>query len=133
MEQYPFVLSPGLMKHWPGLFGLEDMEQCEREIVQDMEIMKRMYPKEARFITVLIEEACDRLEYEGSPMFDERPDRMMMLRMADDVCGMVCQEEGTPRYEQMHTMIEILLCNEFHERRCRHARRTRHYPYGMKR
>lgn len=43
------------------------------DIDRDMEYMKEMYPKAVRAIQREVDEECDKLEYDGSCMFDEHP------------------------------------------------------------
>lgn len=57
----------------------------EAEYERDMERMKRMYPQEVRSIQEYVEEECDKLEYEGSMMFDEYPDRLMLRRICSNI------------------------------------------------
>ena len=64
----------------------------EAEYERDMEQLKRLYPQEVRTIQELVEEECDKMEYEGSMMFDEYPDRLMMRQ----ICDRVYQKAGQP-------------------------------------
>lgn len=69
----------------------------EAEYERDMERMKRMYPQEVRTIQEYVEEECDKLEYEGSMMFDEYPDRLMLRR----ICASIYQKVAAPNdYEE---------------------------------
>ena len=47
----------------------------ERENRRDYEYMKAAYPDTAKRLLPHIEEECDRMEYEGSMMYDEYPDQ----------------------------------------------------------
>ncbi|MDE5873164.1 MAG: hypothetical protein K2H07_04555, partial [Lachnospiraceae bacterium] len=40
----------------------------ERELEADREYLMQMYPAKARLIMVMVEDECDKLEFEGSPM-----------------------------------------------------------------
>lgn len=48
----------------------------ERQNQRDYEYMKSVYPGTAKRLIPYIEEECDRLEYTGSVMYDEYPDRL---------------------------------------------------------
>ncbi len=61
-------------------YPMQNLYQTEMEYEKDMERMKEMYPREVRMLLPRIEERCDELEYEGSRIYDENPDRMMMER-----------------------------------------------------
>lgn len=60
---------------------LEEEKMMER----DLRRLQAMYPETAKKILPYIMEACDRMEYEGSAMFDEYPDRTTVQRMEDEV------------------------------------------------
>jgi len=59
------------------------MEEMEYE--RDMERIKELYPQDAKRILKLVEEECDKMEYEGSMMFDEYPDRVMLKAICDRI------------------------------------------------
>lgn len=129
----PFYLT------YPMLLPYENLEEQER----DMEYLKSMYPDAAKDVQGLVEEECDKLEYEGSFMFDDRPDKLMLRKISMDIYDKVKdsledeqQEEedmddeelfsmqyrprGRRRRIGMEDIIEILLFNEIYRRRCRH-------------
>ena len=63
----------------PLLFDDERIEQ------RDFEYMKSMYPEMARKLAPYVEEECDRMEYEGSMIYDEYPDQLQIHLM----CGRI--------------------------------------------
>ncbi|MCC8168695.1 MAG: hypothetical protein LIO37_05090 [Clostridiales bacterium] len=60
--------------------ALQKLYQMEMEYEKDMERMKALYPVQVRQLMPVIEDYCDGLEYEGSRIYDENPDAMMMRR-----------------------------------------------------
>ena len=52
-----------------------------------MENFKSMYPRGIRVIQSYVSEACDRMDYQNSPMYDEWPEQ----RMVDQMCNSVCE------------------------------------------
>ena len=64
---------------------MQNVYAVEMEYERDMERMKELYPQEAKRIQRLVEEECDKLEYEGSMMFDEYPDRVMLKVICDRI------------------------------------------------
>ena len=66
----------------------------------------------------LVEEECDRLEYEGSMMYDEYPDRVSMLFLCDKLQNK-CEQ---PVDQAKRSLLEVLLYNEMYRRRCRYRR-----------
>ena len=55
------------------------------EKTRDKRRFQELYPSLARQIQPLVEEACDRMEYEGSLMFDEYPDKLLIRRMVRSI------------------------------------------------
>lgn len=53
---------------------------------QDAAYMKQLYPKAVRRIQDEINEQCDKLEYEGSCMFDQYPDPVHLQMIVDLIC-----------------------------------------------
>ena len=74
------------------------MEELEYE--RDMRKLKDMYPKEVRSIQTMVEDECDKMEYEGSLMFDEYPDRLMLEMVVDRICQRISGEETDVTAEQ---------------------------------
>lgn len=122
------------------------MEDQENE--RDMERIKELYPDIAREIARHVEEACDKMEYEGSMMFDESPDRLMMRRIAaaiyekmkeqypvdegeDKDEELVMNQEVRRRYPKgknwLSDLIEVMLYQEIFRRRCRRRSCRRWY------
>ena len=52
-----------------------------------MENFKSMYPREIQVIQSYVSEACDRMDYQNSPMYDEWPEQ----RLVDQMCNLVCE------------------------------------------
>lgn len=76
---YPFPADTyGYQPNIPGQSPLFEDDFCET----DMEYMKRLYPKPVRQIQREVEEQCDKLEYEGSCMFDQYPDAVHIRMIA---------------------------------------------------
>ncbi len=96
----------------------------EEELERDRDYLIQMYPAKARLIMVLIEDACDRLEYEGSPMFAEFPDKESVRGIADKIYDKVKYKDDD---DNLRHLIEVMLCNEFYLRRCRYKRRRRFF------
>ena len=67
----------------------------ELEYERDMQKLKNLYPKEVKSIQALVEEECDKMEYEGSLMFDEYPDRVMLKV----ICDKIYQKASMPQEE----------------------------------
>ncbi len=114
------------------------MEQ-ELEHEKDLQKMKTYYSRRSAEIQKLVEEECDQMEYDGSIMFDEYPDKLMMgnlcrkiedryQRQKDENCDeMKAVEERQD--SELRDLIGVLLFNEMFSRRCRHRRQRNYYYY----
>ena len=122
------------------IWHIENQKAVER----DLRRMQAMYPETARILLPYVEEACDGLEYEGSMMYDERPDYETVLRIRDKVLEKAKDEfepMEPPERDEMLTMqyrpgpprrhrgnwpgdfAQMMLLEEMHRRRCRSCRR----------
>lgn len=79
----------------------------------ECDYFKGLYPQSVRRHQALVEEACDRLDYAGSPMFDEYPDREFLYQVRDGI-GRRASGLGL---EPSRDMVQLLLVNEMNRRR----------------
>lgn len=90
----------------------------------DRRLMESYYPKKAGLLKALTADQCDRLEYEGSFIYDEYPDRRNIERICREVCSRarnypeVQSMEKTEESELLGELIGALLCQEIYQRRC---------------
>ncbi len=127
MQQFDAPKIPFYMS-----YPMQNLYLTEMEYEKDMDRMKELYPREVKRILECVEDECDRMEYEGSLMFDEYPDRMMLERITERICQNVTAENGTmaatqteaQNVEAVHlkSLIGVILNNEMYRRRCRHRR-----------
>ena len=129
-----------------GYESLNDFDEAER----DMEYLRQFYPTICHILQREIEEECDRLEYEGSVMFDEYPDKVTLEHLIHRICNRVRNYEELKNYEAnvasdqvsanqvpffnrcpgpgcnfIDDFVRILFLNEIHNRRRRHRSRRR--------
>ena len=74
--------------------------------MQDIEYLKSMYPSGIKILQGYVSEACDRLDYKNSPMYDEYPDHLMVNRLCDTICDTVMSSEGAERVTSMWNIAE---------------------------
>ncbi|PKM95309.1 MAG: hypothetical protein CVU84_06425 [Firmicutes bacterium HGW-Firmicutes-1] len=134
--------------------GIQLPNQYDQEENNDSDIqyMKSMYPDFCKKIQAYIEEECDKLEYDGSYMYDEYPDRETIEQITDKINDTFSKDESLKAKEEVEAdvtgmqlrggydfqrdLVEILLLNELFSRR-RHGfyggryRKNRNYysPY----
>lgn len=104
----------------------------EAEYERDCQRLQEMYPKDARKIQALVSEECDKMEYEGSMMFDEYPDRFMIRMICRNIYRDYLENTsdeltGADFNEPICQMIEVMLMQEMYRRRCRYHRCRRWY------
>ncbi len=99
-------------------FETETTEMPEKENYWDYQYL---LPKETSLLQQNVIEACDRMEYAGSPMYDQYPDRVTIERITDQICG---DRKGDP---MLHALVQVLLCREMGCRRDG-CRQNRHHP-----
>lgn len=121
----------------------------EWSIQRDDRRLRELYPETAKSIMPYIEEACDGLEYNGSRMYDEFPDKWMLQKMSAEIYEKAVRELqietqredasfaeqdlvkddeifatdiGTARHsseDHLRDLIDVLVCHEMFSRRCR--------------
>lgn len=102
--------------------------QEEDSIIRDLEYLQQMYPKEARKYQKLIASILDKLDYDGSLIYDEYPDRWQLYKLSMDILdrikrqeikedGSVGKEESPEKWEWIGDLVQILLFYEIYKRR----------------
>ena len=121
MEEYagrtPFYLT----------YPMTNVYQTEKEYERDMERMKELYPKRMKKLLAYVEEECDKMEYEGSMMYDEYPDRVLLYKTAAGIYDRTVpiQEaecQSCRRDSDLMDVIQVLLYDEIYRRRGRRRR-----------
>lgn len=67
-----------------------------KRLSRDFEYFKSLYPSGVKRLQQFVEEVCDEMEYEGSPIYDEYPDRLMMEQLVQKIGGRVPAFEEPP-------------------------------------
>lgn len=110
-------------------FGFSWEEEKEQE--RDRKVMQSFYSLTASRIQEKVDRECDRMEYDGSMMFDEYPDRRMMEHLCSKIEREMEAEDaresgGLARIMEggcgFRDLIGVLLFNEMYRRRCRHRK-----------
>jgi len=74
----------GQMPYFEGFQFPIDMSE-EEQMERDKVYMTSLYPTQAKTIQALVDDECDKLEYEGSVMFDEYPDKISLRKICMDI------------------------------------------------
>lgn len=110
--------------------------------------MKSLYPEISKRIQTLVDEECDKLEYEGSIMYDDYPSKDSIEKMVDKIFNIVEKDfhttipaeniqtqETTVKTQQivypigLRDNIQVILLNELFGRRRRRFPRRHRYSY----
>lgn len=110
---YPYGNRMNYWELWNSPEQMEDETDSKR--------LAELYPLMAKRLQPYVEEVCNRLEYPGSMMYDEYPDRLSLLRKAREVWdGAKAGEnfgEKAPTWDQLQDLIGVLLLQEMMRRR----------------
>ena len=71
----------------------EDSQVKKEFAVRDLEYLHGMYPRHIKRLHEYVILACDHLDYENSPMYDEYPERLLINQVCDSIC-LKLREEG---------------------------------------
>ncbi len=74
--------------------------------MREIEYLKSMYPPGIKMLQNYVSEACDRMDYQNSPMYDEYPDGMMVNRICRSICDTVLSVEGVETIEKLWNIRE---------------------------
>ncbi len=107
---------------YPGAYRPKN----EETVIRDMEYLQQMYPGEVRRYQQRIAQLLDKVDYEGSMIYDEYPDRFTLERLAESALQVLRREEEesgtdnpTPpeKWMWLKDLIQVLICNEVYKRR----------------
>lgn len=85
-------------------YPMQSMYLTEMEYEKDMERMKQYYPAETKEIMELVEQRLDQLEYEGSRIYDEEPDRLMIQMEIDGIYRKLSESQKTEENRKEKSM-----------------------------
>ena len=111
-----------------------DPEHVAFEVIQEQEWeqMTALYTETCKEIFRQVREQCERLDFEGSSIFDETPDPGTIQRISGEIRKAFL--EGNPLSEEsvlsvqsrsddfLEDLIRVMLIQEITRRRCRNAR-----------
>ena len=118
------------------LYGYDNSQDLDK----DYQYMQKLYPKTAKSIYSEVVKECYKLDYDGSFIFDEYPDKTSLNRVVDRIALNIQNVEAEamtkvkslsyyPRQNRnnLRDIISIILLNEIFNRRRRYRSRRRWY------
>lgn len=72
----------------------------DKEEKKDLEYWKQLYPSEVRQVQREVEHQCDLMDYSGSVIYDEYPDRIALSKICEAVYQALMQEKARGMAEE---------------------------------
>ena len=95
--------------------------QQEDSVTRDLEYLQQMYPSEAKKYQKMIAETLDHIDYEGSMIYDEYPDRWQIYRLTQMIVDKIrkTDEEQAPDADWNRTteFVQVLISYEIYRKR----------------
>ena len=117
----PFYMTYPMPMFW------EEEDTASR----DLDYLVQLYPERAKKYREKISRMLDGMDYRGSMIYDEYPDRLALFRLAESIQARIRQEEEQEESEaetsaadlkDRQTLIQILIYYEIFRRRRRNGR-----------
>ncbi len=96
------------------------------DAMRDLEYLQQLYPYEVRRYQRRVAEILDKMDYEGSMIYDEYPDRFSLERLVNMVWNIIKREEengesdisqSPETWEWIKALLFVLLNTEVYKRR----------------
>lgn len=100
---------------------------AENDLMRDLDYLGQLYPMKVKKYQVKISSILDKLDYEGSMIYDEYPDRISLERLTRSIMAILEREEQKEEASSMDTqepLIFVLLGIEIYKRR--HGKKNRY-------
>ena len=121
-------------KYFPfhTVYGDPAFYEGEKAQEQEFALMKSYYPDTVRRIQEQVEEECELLDYEGSRIYDEYPDKYMLYHLSCRIRDKMRPEVFAQGLAEgaLDELVQVLLYNEISRRRCRRRRCRKYFPGG---
>ena len=126
----------------------------EDRILEDLEYLQHMYPTYARKYQGAVSSVVDKMDYEGSFIYDQYPDKLTMQRMVESVMAVIrTNEESVGELPQavagssmtdntlterapwnekepwIRELVTVLMYNDILTRRRKSHKRNRYYQF----
>lgn len=98
--------------------------QEESTVESDLDYLMQMYPKDAKNYQRRISIILDKMDYQGSFIYDAYPDQITLYKLAQDISDIIYKEEEKEgnlltddKKEWIGELVMILLFYEIYKRR----------------
>ena len=105
------------------------MYEGERMQEEEFKLMKSYYPQTVQRIQERVEEECNLLDYAGSRLYDEYPDKYMLYHLSSRIKESIQPEISSEAVREsfLDELIQVMLYQEISRRRCRRHRCRRYF------
>lgn len=116
-------------------YPVYDFSRQNSLLRHDIEYLNTLYPNEINELKQLVVSECDRMDYDGSMMYDECPDKVMFSKKCGEICAMAdCSCKYAKKCKDnnfLKDLISVMLADEMYKRRKEHHHGTPgpHKPY----
>lgn len=124
-KAFPFYMGYGQQWNIPMLAN-------EDRILEDMEYLQQMYPSYAKKYQGVINSVVDKVDYNGSFIYDQYPDKTTLMRMVQSIMAVIkanedqaaelAPSESAPWAEKeswIQELVTVLMYNDIIKRRRR--------------
>ena len=94
--------------------------QQEDSVTRDLEYLQQMYPAQAKKYQKIIAETLDHIDYEGSMIYDEYPDKWQIYRLTQmimDKINKLEDESSEMDPDRTAEFIQVLVFYEIYRKR----------------
>ena len=94
--------------------------QQKDSVTRDLEYLQQMYPAQAKKYQKIIVETLEHIDYEGSMIYDEYPDKWQIYRLTQMIMDKINKSEGESSDMDSKNMAEftqVLLFYEIYRKR----------------
>lgn len=102
--------------------------QEEDTVTRDLEYLQQMYPAEAKRYQKVIADLLNQIDYEGSVIYDEYPDKWQLYRLSKIVMDKLKRDEipegeaasfdrAEKNWEQIEGFVQVILYYEIYKKR----------------
>ena len=95
--------------------------QPEDTVTRDLEYLQQMYPADAKKYQKTIAEVVDKLDYDGSMIYDEYPDKWQIYRLTQIIVDKIKEQQEeqpiTMDWDWITEFIQVLLSYEIYKKR----------------
>ena len=94
--------------------------QQEDSVTRDLDYLQQMYPAQAKKYQKMIAETLDHIDYEGSMIYDEYPDKWQIYRLTQMIVDKIIKTEGESidmDEDRLTEFVQLILFYEIYRKR----------------